>query len=198
MLASKQVDWIELKAQDQIAPHRGTTPGKAPELSGRALRGKIQDLVAGPELSAARLRIAVARLSRRLRPTEAAGALTVSEVDVLVAAERRGPIRLSDLASFAGLNPTMLSRLIPKLEQAGLIRRLADGADRRVCRVEATAKGRALLDRVRSERNDALSRRLLELDANQREAVVVALPVLEELAERLIALEQVPIAGGGR
>src|ERR1039458_2501999 len=26
----------------------------------------------------------------------------------LVAAERRGPIRLSDLASFAGLNPTML------------------------------------------------------------------------------------------
>jgi DNA-binding MarR family transcriptional regulator len=198
MLASKQVDWIELKPQDQIAPHRGTAPGKAPELSGPALRGKIQDPVAGPELSAARLRIAVARLSRRLRPTEAAGALTVSEVDVLVAAERRGPIRLSDLASFAGLNPTMLSRLIPKLEQAGLIRRLADGADRRVCRVEATAKGRALLDRVRSERNDALSRRLLELDANQREAVVVALPVLEELAERLIAPEQVPINGGGR
>jgi DNA-binding MarR family transcriptional regulator len=92
----------------------------------------------------------------------------------------------------------MLSRLIPKLEQAGLIRRLADGADRRVCRVEATAKGGALLDRVRSERNDALSRRLLELDANQREAVVAALPVLEELAERLIAPEQVPINGGGR
>jgi len=119
-------------------------------------------------------------------------------VDVLVAAERRGPIRLSDLASFAGLNPTMLSRLIPKLEQAGLIRRLADGADRRVCRVEATAKGRALLDRVRSERNDALSRRLAELDPRQRDAVVVALPVLEDLAERLIAPEQAPASGGGR
>ena len=57
------------------------------------------------ELSAAWLRIAVARLSRRLRPTEAAGSLTATEVDVLVAAERRGPIRLSDLAGFAGLNP---------------------------------------------------------------------------------------------
>ena len=152
----------------------------------------------GAELSAARLRIAVARLSRRLRPTKAAGALTVTEIDVLVAAERRGPIRLSDLASFAGLNPTMLSRLIPKLEQAGLVRRLADGADRRVCRVEATAKGRALLERVRTERNDALSRRMSELDASQRQALLVALPVLEELAERLIESGQRPKIGAGR
>ncbi len=187
-----------MKAQDETAPPRGTAPGQAPELAGHARRGTVQDPAAGPDLSAARLRIAIARLSRRLRPTEAAGALTASEVDVLVAAERRGPIRLSDLASFAGLNPTMLSRLIPKLEQAGLIRRLADGADRRVCRVEATAKGRALLDRVRSERNDALSRRLAELDPRQRDAVVVALPVLEDLAERLIAPEQAPASGGGR
>ena len=141
------------------------------------------------ELSAARLRIAVARLSRRLRPTEAAGSLTATEVDVLVAAERRGPIRLSDLASFAGLNPTMLSRLVPKLEAGGLIRRLAVEGDRRVCRVEATAKGHRLLERIRSERNDALSKRLAELDPAEREAVLVALPVLEDLAERLLPRE---------
>ena len=120
------------------------------------------------ELSAARLRIAVARLSRRLRPTEAAGSLTATEVDVLVAAERRGPIRLSDLASFAGLNPTMLSRLIPKLEKAGLVRRLGAEGDRRVCRVEATAKGHRLLERIRSERNDALSKRLAELSPDRK------------------------------
>ena len=137
MLAGKQVDgWFKLAGQDGVAESGGS------------------------ELSAARLRIAVARLSRRLRPTEAAGSLTATEVDVLVAAERRGPIRLSDLASFAGLNPTMLSRLIPKLEEAGLIRRLGVETDRRVCRVEATAKGRRLLERIRTERNDALSKRL--------------------------------------
>ena len=148
------------------------------------------------ELSAARLRIAVARLSRRLRPTEAAGSLTATEVDVLVAAERRGPIRLSDLAGFAGLNPTMLSRLVPKLEEAGLVRRLADEEDRRVCRVEATAQGRRLLGRIRSERNDALSRRLGELSAADREAVLAALPVLEELAEKLLGPEARPQADG--
>jgi DNA-binding MarR family transcriptional regulator len=146
------------------------------------------------EPSAARLRIAVARLSRRLRPTEAAGSLTATEVDVLLAAERRGPIRLSDLASFAGLNPTMLSRLIPKLEEAGLVRRLADEADRRVCRVQATAEGRHLLDAIRSERNDALSKQLGELGPAEREAVLAALPVLEELADRLVIPEQRPQA----
>ncbi len=150
----------------------------------------------GVEASAARLRIAVARLSRRLRPTAAAGALTTTEIDVLVAAERRGPIRMSDLADFTGLNPTMLSRLIPKLEESGLIRRLFDDSDRRVCRVEATAKGHRLLERVRSERNDVLSRRLEELDGEQRRALVAALPVLEQLAERL--LEEPPAGAVNR
>jgi len=175
MLAGKQVDgWFKLTGQDGV-------PGSG-----------------GSELSAARLRIAVARLSRRLRPTEAAGSLTATEVDVLVAAERRGPIRLSDLASFAGLNPTMLSRLIPKLEEAGLIRRLGVEGDRRVCRVEATAKGRRLLERIRTERNDALSNRLEELGPVERKAVLVALPVLEELAERLAGPEPGSPSGSNR
>jgi len=145
----------------------------------------------GSDVSAARLRIAVARLSRRLRPTAAAGSLTTTEVDVLVALDRRGPLRLSDLAGFAGLNPTMLSRLIPKLEDAGLMRRLVAEGDRRVCRVEVTAKGRRLLERIRSERNDALSRLLQQLETGERAAVAQAVPVLEQLAELLLET-QVP------
>jgi DNA-binding MarR family transcriptional regulator len=145
----------------------------------------------GAESSAARLRIAVARLSRRLRPTAAAGSLTTTEVDVLVAIDRRGPLRLSDLAGFAGLNPTMLSRLIPKLEVAGLMRRLVAEGDRRVCRVEITAKGRRLLERIRSERNDALSRLLSDLAAPDREALARAVPVLEVLAERMLGQQPV-------
>lgn len=147
---------------------------------------------------AARLRIAVARLSRRLRPTAAAGSLTTTEVDVLVAVDHHGPLRLSDLAGFAGLNPTMLSRLIPRLEVAGLVRRLVAQGDRRVSRVEATTKGRRLLERIRSERNDVLSRLLRELDATDREAVFEALPVLETLADRLLERTPGTVAGGRR
>jgi DNA-binding MarR family transcriptional regulator len=144
------------------------------------------------ELNTARLRIAIGRVSRRLRPTSAAGTMTTTEVDVLVAIERHGPLRLSDLAGYAGLNPTMLSRLIPKLEVAGVMRRLVAEGDRRVCRVEITARGRRLLERIRSERNDSLSRLLGELDDADRNTLVAAVPILEALAERM--LEHAPAA----
>jgi len=144
------------------------------------------------ELNTARLRIAIGRVSRRLRPTSAAGTMTTTEVDVLVAIERHGPLRLSDLAGYAGLNPTMLSRLIPKLEVAGVMRRLVAEGDRRVCRVEITARGRRLLERIRSERNDSLSRLLGELDDADRNRLVAAVPILEALAERM--LEHAPAA----
>jgi DNA-binding MarR family transcriptional regulator len=136
-------------------------------------------------------------MTRRLRPTTAAGSLTTTELDVLLAAERQGPIRLSDLASFAGLNPTMLSRMIPKLEQAGLIVRRRDVADRRVSRVKATEKGHRLLERVRSERTDALSKALQRLGEEQRQAIAAALPVLELLADGLLEHRTTPTTTSG-
>ena len=142
-------------------------------------------LLEGTELSSARLRIAVARMARWLRPTAAAGALTATEVDLLVVAERRGPARMSDFAAFCGVNPTMLSRMVPKLEAAGLLSRQVGPADKRVCLIAATKKARALLARVRSEREDALSRLLDELGEDERRAIAAATPALEKLAERL-------------
>jgi DNA-binding MarR family transcriptional regulator len=134
----------------------------------------------------ARLRIAVARLSRRLKPTAAAGSLTTTEVDVLQTVARLGPLKLSQLAVSAGLNPTMLSRVVAKLEDQGLLRRLSDETDGRVCRVEATEAGRQLHQEVRSERTDLLTSELQLLSKAERLAVVAALPALERLADRLL------------
>lgn len=133
----------------------------------------------------ARLRRAVSMLARRLKPTAAAGSLTVSEVDVLATIAHRGPLRLSELAQKAGLNPTMLSRIVSKLEEHGLLRRLSDPSDGRACRVEVTAQGRRLHDRIRNERTDVLSRQLSTLDASERRVLAAALPLLEGLAEQL-------------
>jgi DNA-binding MarR family transcriptional regulator len=167
------------------------TTATAPAVAANA--GTVEAQVQGPgiaaldvgELSAPRLRTAVARIARWLRPTAAAGALTATEIDMLVVAEKHGPGRMSDLATFCGLNPTMLSRMVPKLEQSGFLRRQPDPADGRVWRVEATKKARSLLQRVRSERNDALSRLLAELDEPEQRAIAEAIPVLEKLSERL-------------
>ena len=140
----------------------------------------------------ARLRTAVARLARRLKPTAAAGTLTLSEVDVLFTVANRGPLRLSDLAQAAGMNPTMLSRVVAKLEEQALLRRLPDRSDGRVCNVEVTPEGRRLIERIRTERTDVLSHQLAMLAPAERQAVVAALPVLERLADELRQGEGTP------
>jgi DNA-binding MarR family transcriptional regulator len=135
----------------------------------------------------ARLRAAIGRLSRRLRPTVAGSGLTPSQTSVLFTIVRSGPLRLSDVAELEALNPTMLSRFIGQLTDAGLIRRTADPGDRRAALVEATAQGRRLRERIHRERTRALETYVEELEESQREILWRALPVLEELAERLPA-----------
>ena len=154
--------------------------------------GPVASTYAGPG-TAARLRVAVGRMSRRLRPTAAAGHMSATEVDMLIVAERHGPARMSDFAAFCGLNPTMVSRMVPKLEEAGLLHRMPDPYDKRASRVEATKKGCKLLERVRSERDDVLAKLLKELDEAERDAIAAALPALEKLSERL--RQVVPPAG---
>jgi DNA-binding PadR family transcriptional regulator len=75
---------------------------------------------------------------------------------------------------------------VAKLEEQGLLRRLTDEADGRVCRVEVTEAGRTLHGRVRSERTGVLSYELDRLASDDRAALLAALPALEQLAERLV------------
>jgi DNA-binding MarR family transcriptional regulator len=121
----------------------------------------------------ARLRAVIGRLARRLRPTVAGSGLTPSQ------------IRLSELAKMERLNPTMLSRLTAQLCEAGLLSRAADPGDRRSAFVQSTAAGRRLRKRIHRERTQALSAHVDELDEHSRQLLWEALPVLEELAERL-------------
>jgi DNA-binding MarR family transcriptional regulator len=133
----------------------------------------------------ARLRAVVGRLSRRLRPTVAGSGLTPSQTSVLFTLVRHGPVRLSELAEIEGVNPTMLSRIAAHLTEAGLIVRTADPGDRRSSFVQASAAGRRIRERIHRERTQALSAHVEQLSEEQRDALWKALPVLEQLAERL-------------
>jgi len=143
-----------------------------------------------PELdleTAARLRAAIGKLSRRLRPTPAAVAagLTPTRISVLLTVVREGPIRLSELADSEAINPTQLSRAIAHLVDSGLVERSADTGDRRAAWVKPTPGGRRLTARIRRERTDALDRALESLRPAERERILTALPALEALAEHL-------------
>jgi DNA-binding MarR family transcriptional regulator len=134
-----------------------------------------------------RLRAVIGRLSRRLRPTPAAvdAGLTPTKISVLLHVARAGQIRLSELSDAEGINPTMMSRIIADLTEAGLVTRAIDPGDRRAALVEATATGRKLADRIRRERTDALNLALEGLDERERSQIEAALPALERLAEEL-------------
>jgi DNA-binding MarR family transcriptional regulator len=133
------------------------------------------------------LRAVIGRLSRRLRPTEAGAAagLTPTRRAVLMTVWREGPLRLSELASVEGLNPTMLSRVISDLVDAGLLERVSDERDRRSAWVKSTPAGGRLVQRMRRERTDALNIALDALSDEERRSIERALDALEGLAAEL-------------
>jgi DNA-binding MarR family transcriptional regulator len=139
--------------------------------------------------SAARLRSAINRISRRLRPTAAGQGFTPTEILVLETVANRGPIRLSDLAAAEAMNPTMLSRVARRLDEAGLIRRHPHPVDGRAALLEVTGPGRRLRERIRTERTDQLSVEFAALSGQEQRLILEALPVLERLAERLTERE---------
>lgn len=130
---------------------------------------------------AARLRAIVGKMSRRLNATARGAGLTTSQLSALGVIARTGPIRLSDLAEAEHMNPTMLSRVVGALVDAGLVRRRVDPDDRRAGLVEVTAVGRRTHDRLRAERGRIIADGLASIDPGERAVVEAALPALEAL-----------------
>jgi DNA-binding MarR family transcriptional regulator len=129
-----------------------------------------------------RLRVAIARLSRRLRRHELAG-LTPTQLAALSTVERSGPLRLGDLAAAEGIAPSTLTRLVAVLEELGYVQRYADPKDARASTLAITPKGHQTLEQLREEGTALLTQSLMLLTAEQRAALATALPALEQLGE---------------
>src|ERR1700735_5139917 len=134
-----------------------------------------------------RLRRVISRLARQLNASSTGAGLTPSQASVLSVIVARGPLSLADLADLEGLNPTMLSRVVSKLQSMGLIDRLPDPADLRSASVAVTEPGRRIDEQVKAERSAAVSRCMDVLTGDHESALTAALPALEELAEAMRA-----------
>ncbi len=135
--------------------------------------------------TAHRLRAAIGRVARRLRSTTAGSELTPTDTSVLFSVVVHGPIGVSELAELEDVNPTMLSRILARLTEQGLIVRTPSAEDRRVAVVEATPSGEQLRVEIRHERALALGRELDLLDPEHRATLEAAVPALEALAEQM-------------
>jgi DNA-binding MarR family transcriptional regulator len=139
-----------------------------------------------------RLRIALGRISRFLDRRSRGDRFTRTETSVLASVMRLGPVRLSDLADVEGVNPTMLSRIVGKLEDAGLLLRRPDPADGRAALVEVTDVGVAEQRRLRAERSELLTTQLTAMPDARAAELLAALPALESLADQLAPRSENP------
>lgn len=132
-----------------------------------------------------RLRVALARIARLVDRQVSGDGMTRTQLSVLGTAARLGDPGISELAEIEGLNPTMLSRLVGKLEVAGLVRRCPDADDRRAVRVQVTEAGVALHERLREQRTELFADRLEGLSAEHAADLLAALPAIESLADNM-------------
>lgn len=123
-------------------------------------------------------------MARRLRQEAGASEdLSPTLTAALATVEREGPLTPSALAERERIQRPTATRVLRRLEQAGLVTRTVDPGDRRVAHVAATAAGRALLKRIRSRKNEYLARRIRLLTDDERATLTEAALVLERLLE---------------
>lgn len=131
---------------------------------------------------AVRLRRAVNSLARTFNATATDEGLTPSQASVLGLIVGHGPVGVTELARMEHINPTMLSRVLGKLDDEGLVKRSPDPEDLRAAMLEATPAGRRVHNRVKAQRADLILHGVSRLPATEQAAIRDALIALESLA----------------
>jgi DNA-binding MarR family transcriptional regulator len=131
---------------------------------------------------AAHLRLVITRTARRLRQ-QAGTDLGPSQLSALASVERHGPLTPSELARIERIQRPSATRIVARLEEAGLVERVADPTDRRSFTVGINGDGRALMNKLRTRKNAYLARRLRGLDEADLATLDRAAEILEDLLE---------------
>jgi len=120
----------------------------------------------------------VGELVRRYQFRDREGAcchgLSVSQCYSLEAIYVHGAMAMTELAAELGLELSTVTRVVNALVSVRLVLRVNDTTDRRVCRVDLTQKGRALVARIHGKLVQAHADVLREVPPASREAVISA------------------------
>ncbi|HEV7651671.1 MAG TPA: MarR family transcriptional regulator [Actinophytocola sp.] len=140
--------------------------------------------VGAEELGAA-LRLAVGRITRRLKQRHTVGDISLSGVSVL-ARLAEGADSPGSLAELEHVRPQAMAATLAALEERGFVVRGQDAFDGRRAVMTITERGRAVLRERRSESEQRLAEVLgAEFSPVERRRLAAVLPLLDRLAERL-------------
>jgi MarR family 2-MHQ and catechol resistance regulon transcriptional repressor len=105
--------------------------------------------------------------------------LGLSDFGVLEVLLHKGPLPVNTIGPKVWLTPGSISVAVDRMEQKGLVKR-KNTADRRVRRVELTAKGRTLITKVFREHAAAMEAVAAVLSKEER---LLLLPLLKKLGK---------------
>jgi DNA-binding MarR family transcriptional regulator len=115
--------------------------------------------------------------------------LSLPQFGILMQLHHRGDCGISDISERFDITAPAASQLVDKLVQAGLIERTEDPDDRRVKQIALSSKGRLMIETGSRERYRWMDKIVKELDPIQRDKVLAALTILNQVA---VEQEKIP------
>jgi DNA-binding MarR family transcriptional regulator len=129
--------------------------------------------------AADRLHSAAIHLLRRVRRQDTASGLGPAQLSALSVLVFGGPMGLGELAAAEQVRPPTMSRIVTAMARQKLVERTGHPDDARRIRLQATAKGRQLLQRGRTLRIAYLAERLQKLSPEDLRTLRGAAEILE-------------------
>ena len=129
------------------------------------------------------LRIAILRLSRRMRAERAGEDVTDGQLSVLFVLWKDGPQTLGSLADHERVTPPSMNRTVNALVDAGLVTRDSSPDDGRKVLIQSTDAGLEIARETKRRRVAWFARQLDTLTPAQRAIIDAATPILRELAD---------------
>jgi DNA-binding MarR family transcriptional regulator len=136
--------------------------------------------VTPPEEFVSDLRIAVARLMRRLRSEYV---LPTTQAAVLGRLAREGVKSIGELAAAERVRPQSMSQTLMELEALGFIERRPDESDGRRTMIDLTEAGRTTVYEERKRRDGWLSSEISTYTPQEQQILEQAAPLLQRLAD---------------
>jgi DNA-binding MarR family transcriptional regulator len=133
------------------------------------------------EAVADRLHSAAIHLLRQLRKEDDASGLSAPRLSALSVVVFGGPLTLGQLATAEQVKPPTMTRIVTGLEKDGLVQRVGDIRDRRLTRIQATARGQKVLAAGRARRIEKLAAAVRRLDGAELAELTRGVQLLEEI-----------------
>jgi MarR family transcriptional regulator, transcriptional regulator for hemolysin len=116
--------------------------------------------------------------------------VTRAQWKVLFRLERQPGLRQIELADMLDIEPITLSRIVDRLEEGGLVQRVADPADRRAWRLHVTARAQPLIAKLRDIADEMIAEAFAGIDPKHIEITRQVLGKARENASRTVPMNR--------